>query len=155
MRAFNVFDAPIEYDESEPEGYRGGVARFTEAIGARAMTGKVFEIPPGQALCPYHWETDEEWLLVLSGRLKVRHVSGEDEVGPGDLVAFPAGPAGAHKTTTIGEETARIVFLATFNYPAVAVYPDSDKIGVWTGDEDDYVLVRRGSRLDYYDGELG
>ena len=59
----------LEYDPDDPEGYRGGVVNFKEAIGARTMTGKLFELPPGQALCPYHWETDEEWLLVLQGRL--------------------------------------------------------------------------------------
>jgi uncharacterized cupin superfamily protein len=155
MRAFNVFDAPVPAVEDEPDGYKGGEVEFREQIGARTMTGKVYELPPGQALCPYHWETNEEWMLVLQGRIKVRHPHGEDELGPGDVVAFPAGPDGAHKTTAVGDETARVVFFATFNFPAIAIYPDSDKLAAWTGDEDDYVLVRRGSRLAYYDGELG
>lgn len=154
MRVFNVFNAEVTYDPEDPPGYHGGAVEFREEIGARTMTGKVFELPPGEALCPYHWETDEEWLLVLSGRLMVRHPDGEGEVGPGDLTAFPAGPEGAHKTTNIGDETARFIFLSTRNLPAVAVYPDSQKVGVWTGDEDLHVLVRKGSRLDYYDGEL-
>jgi uncharacterized cupin superfamily protein len=154
MRVFNVFDAEVAYDDSDPEGYRGGMFNFKEAIGARTMTGKLFELPPGQALCPYHWETDEEWLLVLRGRLLVRHVDGEQEVGPGDLMAFPGGPEGAHKTTAVGDETARFIFLSTQNFPAVAYYPDSDKVGVWTGDPEMHVLVRRGSRLGYYEGEV-
>jgi uncharacterized cupin superfamily protein len=154
MRAFNVFDAPVTYDESDPDGYRGGVARFTEAIGASAMTGKVFELPPGQALCPYHWETDEEWLLVLEGRVRVRHPEGEDEVGPGDLVCFPAGPAGAHKTSNAGEGTVRLIFLSTHNMPSLAVYPDSDKVGVWMGEPELHVMVRRGENRDYYEGEV-
>ena len=38
--------------------------------------------------------------------------------------------------------------------PAVAVYPDSDKIGVWPGNDDDKVMLRRaGGHVDYYDGE--
>jgi uncharacterized cupin superfamily protein len=154
MRVFNVNDAQVQYDAADPDGYRGGAANFKEAIGARTMTGKLFELPPGQALCPYHWETDEEWLLVLHGRLLVRTPDGEQEVGPGDLTAFPAGPEGAHKTTTVGEETARFLFLSTHNLPAVAVYPDSDKIGVWMEDADLHVMVRKGSRLDYYEGEV-
>ena len=83
----------------------------------------------------------------------MRHPDGETEVGPGDLTAFPAGPEGAHKTTTIGDEPARFIFLSTHNLPAVAYYPDSDKVGVWTGDRDMHVMVRRGENLDYYDGE--
>jgi uncharacterized cupin superfamily protein len=154
MKAFNVNDATFEYDDADPEGYRGGMVHLKDRIGARTMTGKLFELPPGQALCPYHWETDEEWLILLEGRLRVRHPEGEDEIGPGAIVAFPAGPEGAHKTTTVGEQTARFIFLSTANMPGVAVYPDSDKIGVWTGDPDLHVLVRRGSRLDYYEGEV-
>ena len=87
------------------------------------------------------------------GRLKVRHPDGETEIGPGDLTAFPAGPEGAHKTTAVGDEPARFIFLSTHNLPAVAYYPDSDKVGVWTGDRDMHVMVRRGENLDYYDGE--
>jgi len=68
MRVFNVNDAEVKYDPEDPEGYRGGMAHFKEAIGARTMTGKVFELPPGQALCPYHYEYgEEEWVLVLEG----------------------------------------------------------------------------------------
>ena len=34
------------------------------------------------------------------------------------------------------------------------VYPDSDKIGVFPGDERDKIMVRRDSAVDYFDGEL-
>ena len=38
--------------------------------------------------------------------------------------------------------------------PAVAVYPDSDKIGVWPGNDDDRVMLRRADgNVEYYDGE--
>jgi len=38
--------------------------------------------------------------------------------------------------------------------PAVAVYPDSDKIGVWPGNPDDKVILRRADgNVDYWDGE--
>jgi hypothetical protein len=38
--------------------------------------------------------------------------------------------------------------------PAVAVYPDSDKIGVWPGNPADQVMLRRADgHRDYYDGE--
>jgi hypothetical protein len=28
MRAFNVFDAEVHYDDADPEGYRGGAAEL-------------------------------------------------------------------------------------------------------------------------------
>ena len=37
--------------------------------------------------------------------------------------------------------------------PTATVYPDSDKVGIWTGDKETDVLVRRSSRVGYYDGE--
>ena len=117
------------------------------------MAGSVYEVPPGQANCPYHYESDEEWLLVLDGRLTVRHAEGEDELEPGDLVCFPAGPDGAHKLTNNGDTPVRMLIVSTANLPAVAVYPDSDKVGIWTGDSETDVLVRRESRVDYFDGE--
>jgi hypothetical protein len=36
----------------------------------------------------------------------------------------------------------------------VAVYPDSDKIGVWPGAEQDHaMLFRRDGKVGYYEGE--
>ena len=159
MHAFNVFEATVSYDPDdpdEPEGYRGGSRRFGPQIGARRMGATLYELPPGQALCPYHYESEEEWLLVLQGRLTLRHPEGEDVLGPGDITAFPVGPAGAHKTTNDGDETVRLVMFATVDPIGYCVYPDSNKISYWndTGDEQDKIRVRRGEVLPYYEGEL-
>ena len=35
------------------------------------------------------------------------------------------------------------------------MYPDSDKIGIYTGNREDDLMVRRSSGVDYYDGEGG
>jgi hypothetical protein len=43
--------------------------------------------------------------------------------------------------------------LSTRREPAVAVYPDSDKVGVFTDDPGASVMVRRTSSVDYWDGE--
>src|SRR5439155_12347310 len=37
----------------------------------------------------YHYEYDDEWLIVLEGRPTVRHPGGEEELDPGDIVCFP------------------------------------------------------------------
>ena len=46
------------------------------------------------------------------------------------------------------------MILSTKSPLAVAVYPDSDKIGIWTGNESDKVMVRRESGVDYWDREV-
>jgi uncharacterized cupin superfamily protein len=153
MRRLNLNTAQPEYDDTDPEGYRAGQLKVAPLIGGETMAGGYYVVPPGQANCPYHYESDEEWLLVLDGRLTVRHPEGEDEIEAGDLVCFPAGPAGAHKLTNNGDEPVRMLIVSTANLPAVAVYPDSDKIGVWTPGRTDNIMVRRESGVDYYDRE--
>jgi uncharacterized cupin superfamily protein len=153
MRRLNLGTAQPEYDDTDPEGYRAAQLKVAPLIGGSTMAGGYYVVPPGQANCPYHYESDEEWLLVLEGRLTVRHPEGEDELEAGDLVCFPAGPTGAHKLTNNGDVPVRMLIVSTANLPAVAVYPDSDKIGVWTPGRTDNIMVRRESGVDDYDGE--
>lgn len=97
----------------------------------------------------------EEWLLVLEGDLVLRQPDGERELHGGDLVCFPPGPDGAHKLTNRGDQVARTIMFSSSREPAVAVYPDSDKIGVWPGQDGDRVMLRRADgRVGYYDGEV-
>lgn len=154
MKRANIFDAELEYDPDDPEGYRAGMARVGAAAGGTDLQVKLFEIPPGQSVCPYHYEYVEEWLLVLAGEVAVRVPEGEEQVGRGDLVRFDPGPAGAHKVSNRGAETATALMFSSGREPAVAVYPDSDKIGVWPGNPADHVILRRSDgHVGYYEGE--
>jgi uncharacterized cupin superfamily protein len=155
MRKTNLSALDVEYDDSDPEGYRAGMARFGPSIDAVRLGASLYELPPDQSICPYHYEyADEEWLIVLEGRPTLRRPHGEEELEQGDIVCLPEGPDGAHKVTNRTEQTVRVLMVSTKMNPSVAVYPDSDKIGVWTGNKDDHVIVRRGSHVDYYDGEI-
>jgi len=155
VRKANLHSAEIHYDEGDPEGYNTGYVRLGEVIGATKMGATVYELPPGQSICPYHYEYGpEEWLIVLDGKPTLRHPEGEDVVEPGDLVCFPEGPDGAHKLTNHTDTTVRLVLLSTKGHPNAAVYPDSDKIGLWTGNDADKLLVKRESNVDYWEGEV-
>jgi uncharacterized cupin superfamily protein len=153
MKHLNIFATEFEHDDDDPEGYSSGYVKLAPAIGGSAMAGTIYDLPPGNSNCPFHYESDEEWLLVLEGTLTVRHAEGEDVLGRGDLVCFAAGPDGVHKLTNRGTENVRMLIVSTANVPAVAVYPDSDKIGVFTEGRLDNVMVRRSSDVDYWDGE--
>jgi uncharacterized cupin superfamily protein len=151
----NLFSAEVQRDDDDPEGYEAGYLRLGPLLGAAMLGGTIYELGPGQSNCPYHYEYgNEEWLIVLEGRLTVRHPEGETELEPGDVVCFAVGPAGAHKLTNRGEGRVRLLMLSTKIDPSVAVYPDSDKIGVWPGAQEDNILVRRESAVDYWDREL-
>lgn len=154
MAAANVFDDELEFDESDPAGFRVGMARVGKMAGGEELAVKAFALPPGQSVCPYHYEYVEEWLLVLDGAVMLRTPDGEQELGRGDLICFARGPAGAHKVSNRSEQSARVLMFSSAREPAVAVYPDSDKIGVWPGNDADRVMLRRADgRVDYYAGE--
>jgi uncharacterized cupin superfamily protein len=150
----NIYDAEFEYDPVDPPGYRGGVVNLSRVAGGEEITMKMFELPPGQMLCPYHYEYVEEWLIVLGGDLEVRAPSGTSTVKTGDVVRFPAGADGAHKLTNRTEAAVRLIMFSSSREPAVAVYPDSDKIGVWAGG-DSLMLRRADADVPYYEGEPG
>ena len=154
MRRAALFDA-LAYDSSDPAGYRSAASHLTKLLSGRELAVKAFEVPPGQSLCPYHYEYVEEWLIVLEGAVVVRTPDGEQEAGAGTAVCFPAGPDGAHKLTNRGDAPARLVMFSSAHEPSVAVYPDSDKIGtrpVETGG-DDRLNFRRTEAVDYWDSE--
>jgi len=154
MRRVNLADPPLEYDDTDPAGFRSGMARFGPQLGAEQTGASLYELPPGEALCPYHYEYgEEEWLLVLSGHPSVRHTGGTDELEPLDLLCFVRGPAGAHQIHNGGEQSARVLMWSTVVLPSATVYPDSDKIGIHTGRPKDDVMVRRSSGVGYFDGE--
>jgi uncharacterized cupin superfamily protein len=154
LRRASFLSESFEYDPSDPEGYRSGSLHVTKALGAESLVVKVFEIPAGESLCPYHYEYEEEWLAVLDGDVLVRTPEGEEALRRGEIVQFPPGPAGAHKVRNGAEANARVMMFSSAREPAVAVYPDSDKIGVWPGNADDQVILRRADgAVDYYDGE--
>jgi uncharacterized cupin superfamily protein len=149
-----VFSDPGAPGERDPEGYRSLAAAVGDRAGGRQLAVKVYHLPAGQSVCPYHYEYEEEWLLVLTGLVHLRTAEGEEELQPGELVCFEPGPGGAHKVTNRTTASARVMMFSNARSPAVAVYPDSEKIGLWPGNPADEVMLRRrDGQLDYWDGE--
>ena len=154
MRRANIADPELRWDEDDPDGFKAGMLRPGPDLGAKETGMSVYELPPGQAICPYHYEYGEdEWLLVLAGHPSVRTPEGTDELEPWDVVFFPRGPDGAHQVRNDSDEPARVVMWSTIVYPSATAYPDSDKIAVWTGIREENVMVRRSSNVDYWEGE--
>ena len=56
--------------------------------------------------------------------------------------------------TNKSDGTVRVMILSTKGDPAIAVYPDSDKIGIFSGNDADQVMVRRESNVGYWEGEI-
>ena len=136
MRHLNLDTVEITHDADDPEGYRAGRARIGRLLGAEQAGASLYELPPGQGNCPYHYEVgDEEWLLVLAGRLTVRHPDGEDELGAGRDRPVPgAAPTAPTSSRTAARRRSACSSFSVDHTPAVSVYPDSDKVGTFTDD---------------------
>ena len=155
MRRVNIAAPSFTYDDEDPDGFRAGMFRFGKLVGASATGVSAYELPPGQSICPYHYEyAEEEWLLVLDGTPTLRTPEGTETLEPWDVVFFPTGPDGAHGVRNDTEQTVRVLMFSTVTHPAASVYPDSGKIGIWTGNRDDDLIVKKTSAVGYYDGEI-
>lgn len=128
----------------ERGAFRCTASTLTERLGASVIGASVYEVQAGDKRGPYHYHHGvEEWMYVVSGAPVQRDPSGERTLAPGELVAFPAGPAGAHTLHGPG----RVVIFSAGAYgwgeAFVTVYPDSDKIAAAPG-----VMFRRGDALE-------
>lgn len=154
MHKLNIADPDFQLDGDEPAGYNTGMVRMGRTVPSSKTGISVYQLPPAQSVCPYHYEHgEEEWILVLEGTPTLRDPDGEHVLVVSDVVFFPPGPAGAHKLTNNTDTNVRILMFSNINTPGSTVYPDSNKIGIWTGNPDDNILVDRASGVDYWQGE--
>ena len=145
MQSVNIFGV------DKPEG-RLDVAQM---LGSTALVMFVYDLEPGRSSSPYHYEYEEEWLLVIDGTLVLRAADGEHTLRRGDLVCFAPGPEGAHKVMNRSDKPARTLMFSRSRVPAVSVYPDSDKVGVWSGNEPDELIFKRATAVPWSEGEEG
>ena len=154
MPRVNVATPEFAYDPDDPDGFRAGMVRPGKEFGAKQTGASVYELPPGQAICPYHYEYgEEEWALVLEGTATLRTPQGSEEIGPMELVFFPSGPDGAHLIRNQTAATVRILMFSDVVHPTATAYPDSDKVGIWTGVQGENLMVERSSNVEYFHGE--
>jgi uncharacterized cupin superfamily protein len=156
MKRLNIAEPEFRYDADDADGFKAGMFRLGTELGASDTGMSVYELPPGEALCPFHYEYgEEEWVVALQGRPSVRTPEGTEQLEPFDVVFFPKGPEGAHQIRNDTEETVRVMMWSTVGVPTATAYPDSDKIGLWTGIKAEDVMVERSSNVPYYTGESG
>ena len=90
---------------------------------------------------------------MLQGHPTLRHPEGSDVLEPWDLVLLPDRPGRrASRPQRDGRDRSRAHVLDG-QIPAATVYPDSDKIGIWTGNKADDLMVERSSGVGYWLGE--
>ena len=142
-----------EFEPGErPEGLRSRRARIGYELGTELIGASLWEVPPGEAAYPYHYHySDEELVIVLSGRPTLRTPEGERELKEGEALRFGLGEEGAHQIFNRSKET-----ISSHGRPDVVVYPDSDKIGVGERLPKGGGLrafFKRADAVDYFEGE--
>jgi uncharacterized cupin superfamily protein len=148
MQVVNAFIC--EPDETFGRGaFRARVFGLTERLRGAVIGATVWEMRAGEKLGPYHYHHGvEEWRYVVSGAPILRDAGGERALEPGELVAFAAGPTGAHTMHGPG----RVVMFSAgdrgWGEAFVSVYPDSDKIAAAPG-----VMFRRADAIDAWHGD--
>ena len=152
IKHMKIEDFPVSH-KCEHDGYEYFRRKFVPYGGAEHTVASVYEIPPGKSPYPYHYHhKNEETFYILSGEGILKTPQGERMVKAGELLFFPTGPEGAHKITN-SSETEMLVYLDfdVVHDIDIAVYPDSDKIGIWGKGINQ--LYAQSSNVDYYDGE--
>lgn len=152
----NIHDADFE-DRDAPPGFRSRRARLGFELGAELIGASLWELPPGEAAYPYHFHySDEEIVIVLSGRPSLRTPDGIRVLEEGEAVRFPLGERGAHQLLNPSDAPVRFLAVSSSGRPDIVVYPDSDKISATERLPDGSGLrsfFRRGDAVDYWDGE--
>ena len=156
----NIFEPEFD-SEREREGFRWNRAKVGEQAGAERLGASLYEVPPGQAMFPYHAHTaNEELLIVLRGKPHLRSPGGWRQLEEGEVVAAPVGPEGAHQVQNRTEESVRVLVISEMNAPEIVFQPDSGKFvagtrppGGKSKEGDLFATYRLDSDVDYWEGE--
>ena len=132
-------------------------ARLARGTAARKLGASIDVLAPGKRGCPYHLHhAQEEMFIILDGNGTLR-VDGEMlPVKPGDVIFIPAGPEYPHQILNTSDAPLKYLSISTMEAPEICEYPDSGKFLAEASLDKDMpfeVIERRGTSLDYWDGE--
>lgn len=106
-------------------------ARVAERAGAEHLGASLYELRPGDEMVFHYHVQREELLIVLEGRLSLRSATGWEQLGEGEVVAFPRGERGAHGYRNEQDKPVRVLMISEMDGPNISVYPDTNQIGVF------------------------
>lgn len=152
----NFDDVPLTRLLREPL-YDAQGARLARGTAARKLGASIDVLAPGKRGCPYHLHhAQEEMFIVIEGSGTLR-VSGEMlPLKAGDVIFIPAGPDYPHQIINTSDAPLKYLSISTMEAPEICEYPDSAKYlaeGSLDKSTPFDVIARRGTSLDYWDGE--
>ena len=123
----SVSDEPLRRGAGDGE-------RVSGRSSARRVGRALYELAPGERVCPYHWHFgEEEWLLVIAGARRCARPRASRRCGRGTSPCSRGRGGCARGAQRHRLSPARVVMLSSDSDPEVCVYPDSGKVGVFAG----------------------
>lgn len=121
-----------EWSGTDADG--GRWKRLGRLAGGTRLGCTIEEVQPGGRPAGYHYHlANEEAMYVVEGTGTLRTPDGEQPIGAGDYVAFPAGESGAHAVENTSAEVLGCLFVSTMREPDVVVHPDEETLAVVAG----------------------
>ena len=149
QRVVNVDQLKLEHFEKGDKFASDGV-RIGPLIGAKDLGYSYDIVPPGKSSCPFHsHRAEEEMFFIVRGTGTLRYGDETRRIRSGDVICCPTGgPETAHQI--INDSDAELAYLSVSTMMPVEVceYPDSKKIGVFSGELRH--LTRAADGLDYW-----
>ena len=123
----NLRELPVEIGEGP---LFGGLSelRLAKAVGLTQFGVNRVTLAPGSRTASRHWhQTEDEFVLVLSGSPVLVDENGAHQLEPGSVIGFPAGVPNAHHILNHALEPA-VLIVAGSRRPGEETihYPDDD-----------------------------
>lgn len=150
---------PPEYLPEQPTRRRfdARMGRLGPRLGLTRLGCSVVAVAPGASGWPFHsHRINDELFVVLAGSGELRLGDARHRVRAGDVVGCPAGgPQSAHQLVNTGDVELRYLAISSNLDPEICEYPDSGKVGAYSGDSANgfYHMSRATDMRDYWEGE--
>ena len=126
----NIYEPEFDMERDQPP-FVWQRSRISRQAGSERLGASLFDLPPGGTTFPLHVHLhNEELLVVVTGTPTLRTLDGVRTLAAGEVVAFPAGKAGAHELRNESDEPVRLLVVSTMVAPEVNLFPDTNEIWV-------------------------
>jgi uncharacterized cupin superfamily protein len=149
----------LEFQSHEDGPFQGKYGIISDRIGATKLGYNLTICPPGKKVCPLHnHHINEEMFFILEGEGLLRFGDQEYALRKNDVIACPAGKRDvAHQIVNTGQADLVYLALSTRERADICEYPDSNKVGVYVGEEGKRelrLMFKADQAVDYSDGEF-
>jgi len=148
----------LEYQSNDEGKFQEKYSVISDKIGAKKLGYNITVVPAGKTAVPFHvHHNNEEMFFILEGSGRLRFGDKEYPLRKYDVIACPAGKRDvAHQILNTGSTDLKYMALSTLERTDVCEYPDSNKIGVFVGEQgnrDLRLLFKTEQNVDYFEGE--